>query len=78
MMNDIFQDLIMKKIFVVYLDNILIWIWTWEKYVRAVLWTLKVLAEYKLFLYLEKYEFEQKKIEYLGLVISNTYKNYET
>jgi len=68
----------MKKIFVVYLDNILIWIWTWEKYVRAVLWTLKVLAEYKLFLYLEKYEFEQKKIEYLGLVISNTYKNYET
>jgi len=68
----------MKKIFVVYLDNILIWIWTWKKYVRAVLWTLKVLAEYKLFLYLEKYEFEQKKIEYLGLVISNTYKNYET
>jgi len=67
----------MKKIFVVYLDNILIWIWTWEEYVRAVLWTLKVLAEYKLFLYLEKYEFEQKKIEYLGLVISNTYKNYE-
>jgi len=28
------------------------------------------LAEYKLFLYPEKYEFEQKRIEYLKLVIS--------
>jgi len=31
---------------------------------------LEVLAEHKLFLYLEKYEFHQKQIEYLGLVIS--------
>jgi len=31
---------------------------------------LEILAEYKLFLCLEKYKFEQKQIEYLGLVIS--------
>jgi len=30
---------------------------------------LEVLVEYKLFLRLEKYEFHQKQIEYLGLVI---------
>jgi len=30
---------------------------------------LEVLAEYKLFLHLEKYKFEWKRTEYLGLVI---------
>jgi len=68
-MNDIFQDLITERIIVVYLDDILIFTWTWEEYVRAVQWILEVLAEYKLFLCLEKYEFEWKRIEYLGLVI---------
>ena len=31
---------------------------------------MEVFAEYKLFFYLNKCEFEQKRIEYLGLVIS--------
>ena len=60
----------MEGIIVVYLDNILIFTQTIEEHIRAVQWVLKILAEYKLFLYLEKCEFEQKRIEYLKLVIS--------
>jgi len=37
---------------------------------RVVQRVLEILAEYKLFLCLEKCKFEQKQIEYLGLVIS--------
>jgi len=70
MVNDIFQDLIIEGIVVVYLDDILFFIWTLEKHTRAVQQVLEILAEYKLFLYSEKCEFEQKRIEYLGLVIS--------
>ena len=70
MMSDIFQDLIIEGIVVVYLDNILIFIWTLEKHARAMQQVLEILAEYKLFLFPEKYKFEQKRIEYLGLVIS--------
>ena len=35
---------------------------------RVVQRVLEILAEYKLFLYLEKCKFEQKQIKYLGLV----------
>jgi len=66
-MNDIFQDLIMEGIVVIYWNNILIFTWTLEKYVRVV---LEVLVEYKPFFHPEKCEFEQKRIEYLELVIS--------
>jgi len=53
-----------------YLDNIIIFTQTLKKHVRAVQKVLKILANYKLFLYLKKYEFEQKQIKYPGLVIS--------
>jgi len=62
--------LIAKGIVVVYLDNILIFTKTEEEYERVVQRVLEILAEHKLFLYLEKYEFHQRQIEYLGLVIS--------
>jgi len=62
--------LIAKGIVVVYLDNILIFTKTEEEYERVVQRVLEILAEYKLFLRLEKYEFHQRQIEYLGLVIS--------
>jgi len=70
MMNDIFRTLIAEGIVVVYLDDILIFMKTEEEHKRAVQRILEVLAEYKLFLHLEKCEFHQKQIEYLGLVIS--------
>ena len=62
--------LIAKGIVVVYLDNILIFTKTEEEYERVVQRVLEILAEHKLFLHLEKYEFHQRQIEYLGLVIS--------
>jgi len=70
MMNDIFRTLIAKGIVVVYLDDILIFTRIEEEHERAVWRVLEVLAEHKLFLRLEKCEFHQKEIEYLGLVIS--------
>jgi len=70
MMNDIFQTLISEGIVVVYLDDILIFTETEEEHEQAVQRVLEVLAEHKLFLRPEKCEFHQKRIEYLGLVIS--------
>ena len=70
MMNDIFRTLIAEGIVVVYLDDTLIFTETEEKHEQAVRRVLEVLAEHKLFLHLEKCEFHRKRIEYLGLVIS--------
>jgi len=70
MMNDIFRTLIAKGIVVVYLDDILIFTKTEEEHERAVQRVLEVLVEHKLFLHPEKCEFHRKRIEYLGLVIS--------
>jgi len=70
MMNDIFRDLIVEGIMVVYLHDILIFTRTEEKHVKAIRRVLQVLQEHKLFLCLEKCEFCKEQIEYLGLVIS--------
>jgi len=70
MMNDIFQNLIVEGIVVVYLDNILIFTKMEEEHVQVVRQVLQVLKENKLFLRPEKCEFYKQRIEYLGLVIS--------
>jgi len=70
MMNDIFRTLIAEGIVVVYLDDILIFIETEEEHEQVVRRVLEVLVEHKLFLHPEKCEFHWKRIEYLGLVIS--------
>jgi len=70
MINNIFRTLIAEGIVVVYLNNILIFTEMEEEHEQAVQRVLEVLAEHKLFLHPEKYEFHQKQIEYLGLVIS--------
>jgi len=70
MMNDIFQNLIVEGIVVVYLDNILIFTKIEEEHVQVVRQVLQVLKENKLFLRPEKCEFYKQQIEYLGLVIS--------
>jgi len=69
MMNDVFRTVIAEGIVVVYLDDILIFTKTEEEHEQAVWRVLEILAEHKLFLCLEKCEFHQKQIEYLGLVI---------
>lgn len=68
MMNNIFQDLIVEDIIIVYLNDILIYTQTLEEYYRTVARVLKVLIEHKLYLQPKKYNKQQ--IEYLGLVIS--------
>lgn len=60
MMNNIFWDLIVEGIVIVYLDNILIFTRTVEEYARAVCWVLEMLAEHKLFLHPEKCKFQKK------------------
>ena len=69
MMNEVFWTVIAKGIVIVYLDDILIFTKTEEEHEQAVQRVLEILAEHKLFLCLEKYEFHQRQIEYLGLVI---------
>ena len=70
MINDIFRDLIVEGIMVVYLDNILIFTKTEEEHAKAIRWVLQVLQENKLFLHPKKCEFCKERIKYLGLVIS--------
>jgi hypothetical protein len=70
MMNEIFQDLIMEGVVCVYIDNILIYTWTLEEH-RHISWlVMERLWKHKLYLQLDKGEFEQTWIEYLGLIIS--------
>ena len=68
--NDIFRDLIVEEIIIIYLDDILIFIQILEDYCKTVCKVLEVLAKYKLYLYLERYEFNKQRIKYLRLVIS--------
>ena len=70
MMNDIFHDLIMDGTVCVYLDDILIFTKTLEEHRKIVKIVMERLQEYKLYLRPEKCDFEQSKIEYLGLIIS--------
>lgn len=70
MMNDIFQDLIIESIVVVYLDNILIFTRTVEEHAKTVWRVLEILAGHKLYLQPKKYKFQKEQIKYLGLVIS--------
>ena len=57
MMNKVFRTIIAKGIIVVYLDDILIFTKTEKEHEQAVWRVLEILAEHKLFLCLEKYEF---------------------
>jgi len=51
MMNNIFQDLIVESIMIVYLNDILIFTWMLKEYYKVVYRVLEVLAEHKLFFY---------------------------
>jgi len=68
-MNEVFWTIIAKEIIVVYLDDILIFTKTEEEHEQTAQRVLEILAEHKLFLCPEKYEFHQRQIEYLRLVI---------
>jgi hypothetical protein len=73
MMNDIFADLIAEGSVVIYLDDILIFTRTLEEHRRMVRRVLDRLKLHKLYLKLEKCEFEKTSIEYLRLIISHNH-----
>jgi len=70
MMNEIFINMILEGIVVVYLDDILIFTKTLEEHQEVTWRVLKRLGEHELFLRPEKCKFEKTKIKYLGLIIS--------
>ena len=71
MMNDIFHELIMEGVVVVYLDDILIYTETIEEHRAVTRRVLELLQEHKLFLKPDKCEFEKTRVEYLGVIISH-------
>jgi hypothetical protein len=71
MMNEIFQDLITKGVISVYLDGILIFTNLLEEHCWITCLVLDRMCEHKLYLWLEKCEFEKTKIEYLSSIISH-------
>ena len=70
MMDDIFEELISEGNGVVYLDDILIFTETLEEHQAIEQWVLELMRKHKLYLKLEKCEFEKTTIKYLSIVIS--------
>jgi len=70
MMDNIFNDLIMEGVVVVYLDDILIFTETLEEHWTVTRRVMELLQEHNLFLKLEKCKFEKTEVEYLGVIIS--------
>ena len=70
MMNDFLHDFIAQGHVCVYMDDILIFTEDLKEHHRIVRAVLERLRLHKLYLKLEKCEFEKTKIEYLGVIIS--------
>jgi len=71
MMDDIFEDLILEGVVVVYLDDILIFMETLEEHRKITRCVLELLEKHKLYLCPDKCEFEKTTIKYLGVIISH-------
>ena len=69
-MDNIFKDLIMEGIVMVYLDNILIFMKILEEHWEVVCKMLELLWLHNLSLKPEKFEYKKTSIGYLGVVIS--------
>jgi hypothetical protein len=71
MMNEIFQDLITEGVISIYLDDILIFTNSLEEHRWITRLVLDHMCDHKLYLRLEKCEFEKTRIEYLSVIISH-------
>jgi hypothetical protein len=56
-------------IYIIYLDNILIFLENLAKYIKIVREILEKLRENKLFINFKKYDFSTNTIEFLGFII---------
>src|SRR5882724_2931604 len=71
MMNDIFKDLIDEGVVTIYMDDILIFgSWTKEQHHTIIVKVLDILWKHRLYLKVEKCIFEQPKVKYLSLILS--------
>jgi hypothetical protein len=70
LMNTIFADLIAEGCVAIYLDNILIFSQSLDQHRQDVQEVLRCLKAHDLYLRPEKCDFEQTKVEYLGMIIS--------
>ena len=70
MMNTILQPVILEGHVQVYIDDILVYTQTKEECQAHIRWVLQILKENRLFLKLEKCEFEKDHMDYLGVVVS--------
>jgi len=71
MMDDIFKDLILEGVVMVYLDDILIFTETLEEHRKITRHILELLEKHKLYLHSEKCKFKKTTIEYLGVIVSH-------
>ena len=71
MMNDIFHDLIMEGVVMVYLDDILTFMKMLEEHREVTHQVPALLKKHKLFLKPDKCEFEKTRVEYLGVIVSH-------
>src|SRR5258705_6348232 len=69
MMNNILRDFIHNGKAICYMDEILIYSCTLSNHRQTICQVLTTLHKWRLFLKPEKCKFEQKEVEYLGLVI---------
>ena len=69
MMNNIFCDLIVKGVVCIYFNNILIYTKTLKEHQPIKHIVLEHLHQHQLYFKLKKCEFEQTRVEYLGLII---------
>src|SRR5882724_1402271 len=71
MMNNIFKDLIDEGVMTIYMDNILIFGgWMKEQHHTIIVKVLDILWKHRLYLTAEKCTFEQPKVKYLSLILS--------
>lgn len=70
MMNDILRDFINRGVTLCYMDDILIFNEEKEEHRAVTMEILNTLRQHNLFLKPEKCEFEQERIEYLGMIFS--------
>lgn len=70
MMNQIFGDLIAQGVLEIYLNDLLLYTKMLEEHQEVTAEVLRRLKENKLYLRLSKCVFEQKEVEFLGVIIS--------
>lgn len=68
LVNDILRPLI-DSFIIVYLDDILVYSATWEEHISHLMQVLETLKKHQLLTNLNKCEFAQKSLVYLGFVI---------